>query len=122
MATCSQELIDKISQPIAAFFKTRTKQEALEAAISRNISLCPLMANQDLLNDPNLAKREFWTLIEHPELKTTIPYPKQFAQSSENEMSTRSKAPAIGEHNDEIYGELGLSPERIAELKKSGVI
>ena len=122
MATSSQELIDKISQPIAAFFKTRTKKEALEAAISRSISLCPLMGNQDLLNDPNLAARTFWTPIEHPELKTTIPYPKQFAQSSENEMSTRSKAPLIGEHNAEVYSELGLPPERIEELSKSGVI
>jgi len=122
MATASQELVDKISQPIAAFFETRTKQEALDVAISRSISLCPLMGHQDLLDDPNLAARKFWTPIEHPELKTTIPYPKQFAQSSENEMSTRSKAPHIGEHNAEIYAELGLSSEKLAELKNSNVI
>jgi len=122
MATSSQELIDEISQPIAAFFKTRTKQEALEAAISRRISLCPLMGNQDLLDDPNLAARKFWTPIEHPELKTTIPYPKQFLQSSENEMETRSRAPIVGEHNMEIYSELGLSKEEIDGLKKSGVV
>ena len=122
MATSSQELIDKISQPIAAFFKTRTKQEALEAAVSRSISLCPLMENQDLLDDPNLEARKFWTPIEHPELKTTIPYPKQWAQSSENEMSMRSKAPLIGEHNAEIYRELGLSDNRIEALNKEGVI
>ncbi len=122
MATSSQELIDKISQPIAAFFKTRTKQEALEAAISRSISLCPLMGNQDLLDDPNLAERKFWTPVEHPELKATIPYPRQFVQSSENEMSTRSKAPLIGEHNAEIYAEIGMSGDHLAKLKKTGVI
>ncbi len=122
MATSSQELIDKISQPIAAFFKTRTKQEALEAAVSRSISLCPLMENQDLLDDPNLEARKFWTPIEHPELKTTIPYPKQFLQSSENEMETRSRAPSIGEHNAEVYGELGLTVEQIEELKEAAVI
>jgi benzylsuccinate CoA-transferase BbsE subunit len=122
MATASQDLVDKISQPIAAFFKTRTKQEALEVAISRSISLCPLMGHQDLLDDPNLAERKFWMPIEHPELKTTIPYPRQFAQSSENDMAIRSKAPLIGEHNDEIYAELGLSGDRIAGLKKAGVI
>lgn len=122
MATSSQELIDKISQPIAAFFKTRTKQEALEAAVSRSISLCPLMENQDLIDDPNLETRKFWTPIEHPELKTVIPYPRQFLQSSENEMETRSRAPLIGEHNAEVYGELGLTDEQIEELKEAGVI
>jgi formyl-CoA transferase len=122
MATASQELVDRISQPIAEFFKTRTKREALEAAISRNISLCPLLDMEDLLNDPNLAARKFWAPIEHPDLKTTIPYPRQFARSSENEMATRSRAPLVGEHNAEIYGELGLTCEQLAELKETGVI
>jgi crotonobetainyl-CoA:carnitine CoA-transferase CaiB-like acyl-CoA transferase len=122
MATASQELIDTISQPIAAFFKTRTKQEALEAALSRSISLCPLMGNRDLLDDPNLAARGFWLLMEHSELKTTIPYPKQFARSSENEMKTRFRAPLIGEHNAEVYGELGLSGDQLEELRQAGTI
>jgi crotonobetainyl-CoA:carnitine CoA-transferase CaiB-like acyl-CoA transferase len=122
MATASQELIDTISQPIAAFFKTRTKQEALEAALSRSISLCPLMGNRDLLDDPNLAARGFWLLMEHSELKTNIPYPKQFARSSENEMKTRFRAPLIGEHNAEVYGELGLSGDQLEELRQAGTI
>jgi crotonobetainyl-CoA:carnitine CoA-transferase CaiB-like acyl-CoA transferase len=122
MASATQELIDGISQPIAEFFKTRTKKEALDAAMSRNISICPLMGMQDLLVDPNLAARGFWAPMEHPELNTTIPYPKQFARSSENELATRSKAPLIGEHNNEIYKELGFSPEQIVELRNSGII
>lgn len=122
MATASQELVDKISKPIAAFFETRTKQEALDAAISRSISLCPLMGHQDLLDDPNLAARKFWTPMEYPELKTTIPYPRQFLQSSENDMSTRSRAPRIGEHNSEIYTELGLSGDQLTKLMEAGVI
>jgi benzylsuccinate CoA-transferase BbsE subunit len=122
MATASQELINKISHPIAEFFKTRTKREALEAAISRNISICPLLDMKDLLNDPNLAVRGFWSPMEHPELKTTIPYPRQFARSSENELATRFRAPLIGEHNAEIYGEIGLSREQVAALRQAGVV
>jgi crotonobetainyl-CoA:carnitine CoA-transferase CaiB-like acyl-CoA transferase len=122
MATATQELIDKISQPIAEFFKTRTKKEALNAAMSRNISICPLMGMQDLVADPNLAARGFWTQMDVPALNATIPYPKQFGHSSENDLSTRFPAPQIGEHNSEVYSELGLSPERIEELKRFGVI
>ncbi len=122
MAGATQDLIDRISQPIAEFFKTRTKMEALEAAMSRGISICPLMGNRDLLNDPNLAIRGFWAPIEHPELSDSIPYPKQFARSSENEMATRCRAPLIGEHNAEVYGELGLSAQEFESLKNRGVI
>ena len=60
--------------------------------MSRNISICPLMGMQDLLVDPNLAARGFWMQIEHSELQATIPYPKQFARSSENEMATRFRS------------------------------
>jgi crotonobetainyl-CoA:carnitine CoA-transferase CaiB-like acyl-CoA transferase len=122
MATATQELIDTISKPIAAFFLTRTKKEALEAAMSRNISICPLLGNRDLLSDANLAAGNFWMPIEHPELEASLPYPRRFARSSENNMDMRSRAPRIGEHNAEIYGEMGLSDDRIEELKKAGVI
>jgi crotonobetainyl-CoA:carnitine CoA-transferase CaiB-like acyl-CoA transferase len=122
MATATQELIDTISRPIAEFFKTRTKKEALDAAMSRNISICPLMGNQDLLDDPNLAARRFWSPLRHPEMKTAVPYPKQFARSSENEMSTRFPAPRIGEHNADVYGELGLTREQLAVFEERGVI
>jgi crotonobetainyl-CoA:carnitine CoA-transferase CaiB-like acyl-CoA transferase len=122
MAGATQDLIDRISQPIAEFFKTRTKKEALDAAMSRNISICPLMGMQDLVVDPNLTARNFWMPVEHAELETTIPYPRQFARSSENEMATKYRAPLIGEHNAEIYSELGLSPGRLKELGDSGII
>jgi len=122
MANATQELIDRLSQPIAEFFKTRTKKEALDAAISRNISICPLMSMRDLLDDPNLAAREFWVLVNHPELNASIPYPRRFARSSENLIEISRRAPLIGEHNDEVYGELGLSKESIASLRKAGVI
>jgi crotonobetainyl-CoA:carnitine CoA-transferase CaiB-like acyl-CoA transferase len=122
MASATQELIDRISQPIAEFFRTRTKKEALDAAMARNISICPLMGMQDLIVDPNLAARNFWMPMEHPELNATMPYPRQFARSTENEMATKSRAPRIGEHNAEIYGELGLSNEQVAAMRESGVI
>jgi crotonobetainyl-CoA:carnitine CoA-transferase CaiB-like acyl-CoA transferase len=122
MATAPQELIDKISKPIADFFLTRTKKEALDAAVSRNIPICPLLSMQDILNDLNLVVRGYWSQLEYPELNAIIPYPKQFVRSSENEMSTGFRAPLIGEHNAEVYGEIGLSRQQIVALKEAGVI
>jgi crotonobetainyl-CoA:carnitine CoA-transferase CaiB-like acyl-CoA transferase len=122
MATATQELIDKISRPIQEFFLTRTKKEALDAAMSRNISICPLMNMGDLVRDSNLEERGFWMPLDHPELNDSISYPKRFVRSSENLTATKCRAPLIGEHNAEIYGELGLSKEKIVELRNAGVI
>ena len=60
--------------------------------------------------------------MNHPELNASIPYPRRFARSSENLIEISRRAPLIGEHNDEVYGELGLSKESIASLRKAGVI
>ena len=122
MASATQDLIDRISGPIAAFFLTRTKKEALEAAISRNISICPLFGMKDVLEDPNLAARGYWTYLDHPELKAAIPYPRQFVTSSENDTDTRIRAPIAGEHNAEVYGGMGISARDMAALKEAGVI
>jgi len=122
MASATQDLIDRISGPIAAFFLTRTKKEALQAAITRNISICPLFNMKDVLEDPNLAARGYWTYLDHPELEAAIPYPRQFVKSSENDTSTRFRAPLVGEHNAEIYGGLGVSVQELATLKEAGVI
>jgi len=122
MATAAQDLIDRISKPIAAFFLTRTKKEALEAVISRSISICPLFSMQDVLMDPNLASREYWTHLDLPGLQTAVPYPRQFLRSSENQVATRFRAPLVGEHNAEVYARLGLSVQDMADLKKAGVI
>jgi crotonobetainyl-CoA:carnitine CoA-transferase CaiB-like acyl-CoA transferase len=122
MATATQELIDRISQPIAEFFTTRTKKESLEAAASRNISICPLMGMQDLLDDPNLAERFFWMPVEHPELNEVIPYPRRFVRSSENETAMKFRAPRVGEHNAEIFSELGITGGELESLQRDGVI
>ena len=69
MAMAPQDLMDRISAPIEEFFRTRTKKEVLDAAMARNISICPLFSMEDELKDPNLAARAYWAQIEHPELK-----------------------------------------------------
>jgi len=122
IALAPQDLIDRISAPIEAFFKTLSKKEVLDAAIGRNISLCPLFSMEDQVKDPHLAARAYWIQIEHPELGTTLSYPRQFVKSSECETGTRFKAPLIGEHNTEIYGEIGFSEGQLIALKEAGVI
>lgn len=122
MASATQDLIDRISKPIYDFFTTRTKKEALDAAISRNISICPLFSMEDIVNDPNLAARGYWKYLEHPELKESIPYPKRFVRSSEVSTDAEFRAPLVGEHNGEVYGEMGFSPHAIVALKEAGII
>jgi crotonobetainyl-CoA:carnitine CoA-transferase CaiB-like acyl-CoA transferase len=122
IALAPQDLMNRLSAPIEAFFRTRTKKEVLDAAMARNISICPLFSMEDQVKDPHLAARAYWVQMEHPELNEAISYPRQFVRSSECEAVTRFRAPLIGEHNSEIYGEIGLSGSQLVVLKEAGVI
>jgi benzylsuccinate CoA-transferase BbsE subunit len=120
--SAAQELIDKISEPIQIFFMSHTKKEISRGAAERQISMCPLSSMEDLLYSDQLAARNFWTTIEHPELNTTITYPREFVKSSEVPCETRFRAPLIGEHNKEVYEKIGISGKDLVVLKEAGII
>jgi benzylsuccinate CoA-transferase BbsE subunit len=122
MFTVTREEMDSISGPVGEFFRRHTRKELLEGAVPRGVSIGPLSSMQDLLNDECLNTRDFWKEIEHPELGTSITYPREFVKSSENDCSTQFRAPLIGEHNEEVYKEIGLSQQELIRLKQAGTI
>jgi crotonobetainyl-CoA:carnitine CoA-transferase CaiB-like acyl-CoA transferase len=122
MFTVTGEEIRQIEQPVGEFFLKHTAKELLDGAVRRGVSLGPLSSMSDLLNDDCLKARHFWTDVAHPELGTSITYPKEFVRSSEVDCSTKFRAPLIGEHNVTVYSELGLSRQDIIALKQAGVI
>jgi benzylsuccinate CoA-transferase BbsE subunit len=119
----SQEEMDKIDEPTARFFMTKTKAELLEGAVNRGVMMYPVATTADMLEDAQLADREFWVDVEHPELGTNITYPGAFGLCSETPPAISRRAPLIGEHNLEIYqDELGISREKLTVLKQAGII
>ncbi len=110
MASATQPVVDSLSQPIAAFFATRTKQQVLDAAVQRGISVCPLLAMGDLLDDANLRARDFWTRLPHPALPAGLPYPRRLLRSSLADTGVGGPAPRVGEHDAEVLAEEWSAP------------
>jgi len=75
----------------------------------------------DLIDDPAARAMGMFTELEHPDLGTfeTLAAPFTFERS---EVAVRGRAPGIGEHTEEVLGELDRSPEAIAELTDAGVV
>jgi formyl-CoA transferase len=95
----------------------------LDKAIKHGFPLYPVSTTADIAADVQLAGRNFWVSIEHPELGATITYPGAFVNASETRCRIWRRAPLIGEHNQEIYEqELGLSKEELLTLKQAKVI
>ena len=118
-----QEKINEWEAEIGKYFLRHTKRELHEEAVRQNNVIQPVNTAKDMLESPQLAARDFWVEIKHPELKASITYPGPYFKSTETVWQKGQRAPLIGEHNEEIYEkELGISKEKLAILKRENII
>jgi crotonobetainyl-CoA:carnitine CoA-transferase CaiB-like acyl-CoA transferase len=119
----TEDIAGEINEIFAKFFLKHTKMELFEGAVKRGIQIVPACTAKETLEFPQLAARDYWTEVPHPELGTTITYPGGFVRATETACQIRHRAPLIGEHNQEVYGKvLGLSKAELRALKQSKVI
>jgi len=102
-------------------FTTRfTSDELFHQGQERNLVFIPVNAVSDLLNDPQLDSSNFWFDLEHSEVGT-LKYPLGVFDSEEVSPLTKS-APHLGQDNEAIFSELGLSESELATLRNQGAI
>jgi benzylsuccinate CoA-transferase BbsE subunit len=125
-AVLKQDLADKVGKAIEEFTLTKTKAELYEeGAFSRNrhpILIAPVSSTKDISEDVQPKARNYWVKVPHPELKDSLPYCGQYIPMSESPVELKHRAPLIGEHNKEIYAELGIVEKDQAALKIQGII
>ncbi len=122
-ATITQEERNHHDALTDEFIKTKTKDELFQAAVEKEILLIPCSDTKDVVESPQLEAREFWAKVPHPELDDVVTYPGWPVKWTEMPpYSPQRRAPLIGEHNQEVYGELGLSTEQLVLMKTRGII
>jgi crotonobetainyl-CoA:carnitine CoA-transferase CaiB-like acyl-CoA transferase len=108
---------------IAEFVANRTKADLLRAALDRGLLIAPIATMNEVLESPQLQSRQYWQVLQHPELGRSFPYPGPFARFSAAPIAYRRRPPLVGEHNRELYvNELGLSEDKFADLTRRGII
>lgn len=121
----SSEKIKSWERVIGDFFLAHTQKELYQGALEKRIPLTPLNDVSGVVEDGQLAARNFWVGVDHAELKTRIRYPGFLFLTSEEKCMPRVKgrAPFIGEHNTEIYiADLGLREDELKALQQEGVV
>lgn len=113
-----QEAILAVLYPWAM---SRTKQEVWEAASKARAALAPLYNTEDLVNDPHFAERNFFVEVDHPRAGR-LKYPGAPFRPSETSWQLRNPAPLLGEHNEQVYGELGYSSQDMTRLREASII
>ncbi len=106
---------------VADWFESRSARDIQRACDENGVPVSLVNSIADIFEDPHFAAREMLLEVEHATLgKVAVPgiVPKFSGTPGE----LRHAGPLLGEHNEEIYGILGLSEGEIRRLREEGVI
>lgn len=112
----------ELDQIIGTWTKTMTVADLERLMISYSVPSGVIYRAPEMLADPHFAAREAIVTMDHPrwgKLKMQNSFPKM----SDTPGTVRRIAPQrVGEHNDEVYAELGITKADCARLSAEGVI
>ncbi len=96
-------------------------QDLYHAAQRRRIPFAPVSTMGDLLASDHLKARGFFAMVDTPG-GSTVTVPGAPYKLSVTPWAIRRPAPSLGQHTDEVLGELGMAGAEIGELRAHGVI
>jgi formyl-CoA transferase len=113
--------LDKMFQLIEEWSSRLTKWDVLAELNAHNVPCGPILSTKELIEDASLVDNNMVVTVDHPERGAfkTVGCPIKLSDSPVKVETS----PLLGQHNEDVYvRELGLDPERFAELKTNGVI
>lgn len=113
--------LGKMFQLIEEWSSTLDKWEVLAQLNAHNIPCGPILSTKELIEDASLADNNMIVTVDHPQRGafTTVGCPIKLSDSPVK----IETSPLLGQHNEDVYlRELGVDPERFAQLQQNGVI
>ena len=112
----------KINELLSRWTIEHTKEEIFKKGQALSCPVSPCQSAEDLFKSEQLAAREFFVELEHPELGP-IKFPTSPYRFSESPWLFKQWAPLLGESNEAVYcGRLGYTKKQLEKLKHDGVI
>jgi len=100
----------------------RTKAEALALLEAAKLPAAPVHSPQDVLEDPHVAAMGYLERVDFPGASKPVPITTTPFTLSATPGTIRRRAPLLGEHTDEILGELGYDAAGITDLRTKEIV
>ncbi len=106
---------------VGGFIEQRTLAEAIAFFETAGVTAAPVYDIAQFLADPHVQERGI--VVEAPDDEMgTVPMHAVVPRLDRTPGGLRTPAPKLGEHTDEIFTRIGYSAERLAELRRRGVV
>ncbi len=111
-----------IGERMNAWCASRSTAEAVDALNGAMIPSAPAYSMQQTLDDPHIAEVESFVDLEYPGMARPAPVARPSVRLTETPATIRHRAPTLGEHTDEILGDLGYTGDEIAAFRAERVV
>jgi crotonobetainyl-CoA:carnitine CoA-transferase CaiB-like acyl-CoA transferase len=105
----------------AQVIKTRSSAEWLARLDAEQVPCAPILSREGVITDPQVAANGLIIESEHP-YAGRMRQPRAAARFDHTPAELRTPAPLLGEHTEAVLAEIGISPERLAELRAAGIV
>ena len=115
----NRQFVDRVTADWIASLDRDAVVQRLQAA---GVSVGPVLDHAEVARFGQFLEHESVVEVDHPRYGTLRTY-GVVPKFSRTPARVRGPAPDLGQHNDAVYGDrLGLDPDRLAQLRDSGVI
>ncbi len=114
--------VENLNKAINEITKNHTSEELIELFNSMTLPISKIKTIPEVVADPLVERRLLFAEDQKTGTKITLPPPPNMTPFLEELNRELSFPPRFGEHNGEIYGQLGYSNEDLTGLKEKGVI
>jgi CoA:oxalate CoA-transferase len=107
---------------VQAWCKGKTVEEIFASLKKFGVPCSPLPTFDQVAGDPQLLSREMIVEVDQP-ISGRVKLSGSVYKMSKTPGDRKMRVPAVGEHNEEIYGELlGIDAEEMKKLKEESVV
>ncbi|MCG2778071.1 MAG: CoA transferase [Desulfobacterales bacterium] len=114
--------VDNLNRAINEITRNHTSEELIELFNSITLPISKIKTIPEVVADPLVERRLLFAEDQKTGTRITLPPPPNMTPFLEELNRNLSFPPRFGEHNGEIYGQLGYSNEDLTGLKENGVI
>jgi crotonobetainyl-CoA:carnitine CoA-transferase CaiB-like acyl-CoA transferase len=112
---------DALEMQVEEWLKDYTMQEVYEMARVERLPIVPVTGMDRLFDMEQLKARDYFAELEHPAAGRLI-YPGAPFKLTTRAWALSRPAPLLGQHNREVFAEVGVDEDEMLRLEKAGVI